>query len=370
MSEQKIKICHLTSVHRRHDIRIFHKECISLASTYKTYLIVADGHGNSTVEGVTICDAGLKNKNRLLRFAITTRNVYRLAKATNSDLYHFHDPELIPIGLILRWHGYRVIYDIHEDVPRDILSKDYLGLLKKPISFMFERLENFSARYMSGLITVTSHLEQRFLQENSRIITINNYPRVNELVNITPSEKKVQNVAYVGSVSRIRGLLELVQSLRYTQVKLEIAGDFVSAEFEEQLKNLPEWSKVIHHGHVDRGEVKKILGRALAGIVTIYPEPNHLNSQPIKVYEYMSAGIPVIGSDFPAMRNILEKNNCGLWVDPFDPQAIGEAINFIVSNPVTSQRMGQQGKLAVATHFNWECEEKKLLHFYKNILIA
>lgn len=368
MSAQPIRICHLTSVHRRDDVRIFHKECKSLSRVYDVHLIVADGLGDDNIDGVAIHDAGPKQKKRLSRFFNTTRSVYQLACIVHADVYHFHDPELITAGLRLKQSGKKVIYDAHEDVPRDIISKDYLGILRKPLSLIVEFFENQCVRYFNGLITATPHIRKRFSSRNQNTIDINNYPLLDELTDNSYFGKPADCVSYIGAISRVRGVKELVQSLKYTNLNLEIAGLFETEHFEQELKSLPEWSRVTYHGYVDRFEIKKILDRSMAGMVTLHPTPGYLNSQPIKLYEYMAAGIPVIASHFSFWKNLVEGNKCGICVDPLNPKEIGEAINYLSSNPDQAKQMGTQGQRMVQTEFNWAAEEKKLLQFYQLII--
>jgi glycosyltransferase involved in cell wall biosynthesis len=97
--------------------------------------------------------------------------------------------------------------------------------------------------------------------------------------------------------------------------------------------------------------------------------PNHIDAQPNKMFEYMSAGLPLIASDFPLWREIVEGNDCGVCVDPADPAAIAEAIDRLVENPDLARRMGENGQRAVHERYNWAIEEKKLLALYDTVLL-
>ena len=105
----------------------------------------------------------------------------------------------------------------------------------------------------------------------------------------------------------------------------------------------------------------------MAGLVTFYPLPNHVDAQPNKMFEYMSSGLPVIASNFPLWKKIIEGNKCGLCVDPLDPAAIAKAIDYIVSHPDEARAMGENGKRAVYEKYNWGVESEKLISLYRSL---
>jgi len=365
-----IKIAHLTSAHHRTDIRIFHKECTSLRKKYSISLIVADGEGDTIQNGITIYDVG-KPKGRLDRFRNCTNQVYQKALVLDVDLYHFHDPELLPVGLKLKGKGKKVIYDAHEDVPRQLMGKPYLNKFAKPIvSKSFNWYEDRVAKKLDGIITATPYIAARFQKLNSDVLDINNFPVLGELDSKIAWNKKEKAVCYIGGVSRIRGIKELVQSMSYVadETMLLLAGRFNENEFEKEVKNLETWPKVNDFGLVNRAMVRTVLSKSLAGIVTFLPLPNHVDAQPNKMFEYMSAGIPVIGSHFHLWKEIIEKNNCGICVNPQNPKAIADAINYLIKNPKIAQKMGENGRQAVFQKYNWQNEEQKLFQFYEKIL--
>jgi glycosyltransferase involved in cell wall biosynthesis len=360
------KICHLSTAHPRSDIRVFLKECKSLSSEFDTHLVVADGSGNEEKNSVKIYDVGI-SKNRLTRFIFTVVRVYRKALALDCEIYHFHDPDFIIAAVFLQWKGKKVIYDIHEDVPRDIYSKDYLGVFRKPISLLFEKIENWAARKYSALITATPFIEKRFLKVNKRTWCINNFPLPSEIPASMPTAARLNRIAYTGAITRIRGISELVDSLNHVSVELELAGDFEDDSLKESLMTKLAWKKVRYHGLLKRQDMRDLLSTCLAGLVTYYPEPNHVNAQPNKIFEYMSSGLPVICSHFEAWKEIIETHNCGVLVDPMDPRSIASGIQSLVDQPDKALVMGMNGLRAVKQFYNWETEEKKLLNIYKEI---
>jgi glycosyltransferase involved in cell wall biosynthesis len=160
----------------------------------------------------------------------------------------------------------------------------------------------------------------------------------------------------------------LIDSLSDTNgLKLNLAGNFSPAQFRDTLVSKPGWQKVHEFGFVGRNETATIMARSKVGIVTFLPLPNHVDAQPNKMFEYMSAAIPVLGSHFPLWKEIIEKNNCGVCVDPEDPKAIAQALNKLLADPDTSAQMGRNGRKAVIEKYNWGAEEKKLLNIYNQL---
>lgn len=366
------KIAHLTSVHPRFDTRIFLKMCSSLASKgYSVSLVVADGKGHEFKNGVDIVDVG-RLEGRLNRIFKTTQNVYKKALELNADIYHLHDPELIPIGLKLKKKGKKVIFDAHEDLPKQLLGKPYLKpFTRKILSFIARKYEQSACAKFDAIITATPYIRDKFLKINSKSIDINNYPILGELVEPKSTwATKEKAVCYVGGIAEIRGILELVQALELTneEVNLKLGGSFDSQKFEELVKNEKGWQKVEELGWLNRQQVAEVYSKSIAGLVTLRPAVNYLDSLPVKMFEYMSAGIPVIASNFPLWREIIEGNQCGICVDPLNPKDIATAINYLINNPIEAEKMGSNGQRAVVEKYNWGEEEKKLLALYTDLL--
>ena len=364
-------VAHLTSVHPRYDTRIFHKMCSSLASQgHEVTLIVADGKGNEKKSGLRIVDVGA-TKGRFDRMRHAPKRIFAKALELKADLYHLHDPELIPIGLKLKRMGYRVIFDSHEDVPRQMLGKPYLN---KPalwlISKVFAAYEAWACARLNGVISATPFIRDKFLSINPNTVDINNFPLLHELQNQTSWSDKRAEVCYVGGIGKIRGIQEVCAAMGKVRssVRLNLAGQFGDPVVERAVRSMPGWQRANELGFLDRAGVREVLSRSMAGLVTFHPLPNHIDAQPNKMFEYMSAGIPVIASDFPLWREIIAGNECGLLVDPLDSSAIAKAIDFLVENPNEARRMGENGRRAVEQKYNWANEEKKLLRFYEQVL--
>jgi len=363
-----MKICHITTVHPLFDTRIFYKECKSLLKAgYEVHLIVQNDK-DELIDGIYI--HGLpKPKDRLERMIKLRKLALKKAIETDAEIYHFHDPELIPVGLKLKKLGKKVIYDVHEDVPRQILSKPYLNKLIKPIiSKFFEIYEDYASRKFDAIISATPHIKDRFVKLNSNITDVNNFPKLNELYSPSRWEERINEICYIGGIAKIRGIIELVKALEYVDTTLHLAGSFESEELKQTVMNLEGWKKIKYYGFVNREQVKEILAKVKIGVVTLHPTINYLDSLPVKMFEYMSAGIPVIASNFPLWKEIIEKNHCGICVDPLNPLEIAKAIEYLLNNDDIAKNFGENGRKLVENKYNWENEEKKLLNLYKQLL--
>lgn len=369
MKKKAPRVCILSTVHEVYDSRIFYKEAMSLQEYGFDISFIVPHHQAERIDGIEVIP--LKTaKNRLSRMIGTVWEAYRKAISQKADVYHFHDPELLPIGLLLRAMGKKVIYDVHEDVPRQVLAKTWIPKrVRKCVAWAFERFENFAARRMSAVVVVTPLIRDRFLQERCHVQMVSNFPKLSEFtVHRNYDDSNAKSVCYVGGITRVRGIFEMVEAISKTDGKLLLAGTFSSPQLRQEVTEMDGWEKVVELGYLNREQVKETLCRSLAGVYAGHPIINYVHSLPIKMFEYMAAGIPVIVSDFPILREIIEKYKCGIPVNPLDPGALAKAIQWIIDHPEEAERMGENGRRAVEENFNWEKESKALILLYKQLL--
>ncbi len=366
---ENVRVIHLTSVHAHNDVRIFSKECVSLASHGFDVTLIAPGTDDHVETGVRILGVP-RVSGRLRRMFLTSLRIYRRARSEKADIYHFHDPELLPWGLLLKFRGHKVIYDAHEDVPRQILSKFWIhSALRWVISWGFEKLEIFISKQLDGVVAATPHISERFSRINQNTVNVNNYPLPYELAPPADAYERRNQVCYVGGLSRIRGIKPLIEALEFIPgIRLVLCGQFSDRSFESELRLLHGWGQVDYRGQVERPEVRVVMSESIAGVLTYFPEPNHIEAQPNKLFEYMSAGLPVIASDFPHWRQIIDGVGAGQCVDPKSPEAIAGAIQELMNQPEIAAKMGKAGRQAVMERYNWPTEADKLITYYKGLL--
>ncbi len=233
---------------------------------------------------------------------------------------------------------------------------------------MIALYENYACKKFDYIITATPFIKDKFLKINENSIDINNFPILGELSNSTAWEDKKDEVCYVGGITKIRGIKEVVKAMGdMINIKLNLAGAFSEKDIAKEVKNYNGWTNVNELGFLDRKEVANVMSSSKAGLVTFYPLPNHIDAQPNKMFEYMSARIPIITSNFPFWKEIVEGNNCGICVNPLDSEEIANAITYIVNNPIEAEQMGYNGRKAVLEKYNWGIEEEKLLKVYEEL---
>jgi glycosyltransferase involved in cell wall biosynthesis len=370
MAMSSIRIAHLTSAHPRDDVRIFHKECKSLATAgYDVHLVVADNLGVEQRDGVTIHDVG-KRGGRLARVIGATRRVLKQAQALDADIYHLHDPELLWAGLLLSKKGRAVIFDAHEDVSLQLLNKPYLTpIALKIIAQVYATVERFACGRFSGIVAATPFIGAKFRTINPRTVEVCNYPILKEFSPCENWDQKPAEVCYVGGLSGVRGIRQLVAAMALVrgETRLNLVGGFSEPALHSEVQACPGWERVNEYGVQDRVGVSGVYARSRAGLVTLLPIPNYLDALPIKMFEYMSAGIPVIASNFALWREIVDGNSCGLCVDPENPAEIASAVDYLMANPVEARTMGENGRQAVLSRYNWRNEEMVLIDFYRRV---
>jgi glycosyltransferase involved in cell wall biosynthesis len=289
-----------------------------------------------------------------------------------ADIYHFHDPELIPVGLLLKARGKKVIYDAHESYPQKILSKSWIPLKLRPlVSRLFAVVERIASVSLDYVI-VADRWTAATLPKGCHITTVANYPFLMPIESMRSKGKPVSDkhtLIYAGGLDDDRGLqvmLEIARLLRDRNVELHLLGDFEEPEDERHIR---EFHNVRYFGFQPLETLYGHMSSADLGLVLLQPVPaySYAGENTNKLFEYMFCGLPVIASNFPNLRQIIEDTRCGLCVDPKRPDQVARAILHLLDRPKLRDQLGENGRNAVLTTYNWAIEERKLLNVYRNL---
>lgn len=367
------KVCHITSVHSRYDGRIFLKECTSLAKAgYDVTLLVADGGERETKNGVQIVPAAKSPASRVKRLLTSGKRMRNAAFEIDADIYHLHDPELLPLAKKLKKAGKKVIFDSHEKVTAQILGKEWIPrVLRGLISFTYGLYERHVFKRMDCIITVSPPFVEELRTMNSKTELITNYPIIDAPVDETAEKYEEHVFVYAGGISAQWNHEVILDALENVPAKFLLMGGG-DESYLDALKKNPSWDKVVYLGKVPHGEVAGNLRKCAAGLALLAPSPNTSGKTGTmgntKLFEYMYAGLPLICTDFILWQEIIDKWHCGICVSPDRAKEVQNAMRCIIDNPDEARRMGENGRRAVLTEFNWGIEEKKLLELYRGLL--
>jgi len=371
-----LTVCQITSVHRRYDVRILDKISVSLQEHgYQVFLVVADNQPDEIYKGVKIVSANFSAKNRIHRFLFSGKKIFKKAKEINADIYHFHDPELIPVGVKLAKLGKTVIYDSHEDYISTLQVKSYIPrFLRKTFTHFFEKYEKNACRYFKGL-SLCYHWTYDRLQPicpNAELIF--NFPILPENISSLIPNYFNRTIAYTGGISaqwHIVNAIEAIEEIK--DLTFILASNQAESQYLSQLRSLKGWKKVNFLGAVKHQLLyEKVFSQTTVGIALLDYIPQckgHVgNLSNTKLFEYLLMGLPVVCTDFDLWKEIIENENCGICVNPYHVEEVKQAIIQLVSNPELARKMGQNGQKAVIEKYNWKTEERKLLNLYANVL--
>lgn len=367
------RVCHLTSVHKPSDNRVFHKECKTLAGAGYDVTLVATHDRSETVDGVKI-HALSAPQGRFGRMTTTVRAVHRAALELNADLYHFHDPELILVGSDLERRGYPVVYDVHEDYGGVLTEKPWLpSRLRRPISVVASFLERGLSRRLSAIVAAGTDIEKIFEGDVRRLVRVENYPILDEVL-LGESEAKAPGfvLSNFGGVSSGRVTDVLVEALGLlpgdSQCRMVLGGRVMEQELYRRSKAMPGWQRVEELGFVDRSTLVSANLSSHVSVNLYSDSPNHQGIRSNRVYEAMVAGLPILVSNMPEWQAFIDRHRCGLAVDPADPRSIADAITDLERRPDEAAAMGSRGRQAVIERYNWSVEADKLLDLYSELL--
>lgn len=363
----RVRVRHLTSVHPIGDNRIFYRECATLAGAgYDVALIV--GHPETEpVAGVPVIGVG-SPRHRVDRATRTVWKVLRAALRERPAIVHLHDPELLWAGLLLKLRGIRVVYDVHEDAPKQIMNKFWIPWwAKRILATGTAVLERVAAAAFDGIVTATPAIAERFPPRKT--VVVQNFPRL--AAAREPAAAPTYAFAYTGGLAAVQGLREIVATAALLPADLGdavLAGWFDDDALEREVRAAPGWRRIRFLGRVTPAEVLDAVADARCGLVIDPPISNYLDSYSTKMFEYMACGVPVVCSDIPLWVRLVGEADCGVTVDPSDVEAVVKAVEALCRDPEEARRLGANGRRAILERYNWENEFAKLDDLYRRLV--
>lgn len=364
------KVMIFSSVHPYDDSRVFHKQAQSLAKQgYQVELHAVADFVEKEQNGVRII--GVPRMNKKWKRLWNGWVLFRRALKSKADIFHFHDPELLPWGVLIQLITRKpVIYDSHEDLPKQIHTKPWIPKkLRSPLSRIVHIVEKGLAKRLAAVITATDSICDQF-RSAKKVVVIKNYPQPMPI--IEKNDDGVNRILYVGGISYLRGYKEMIKMMDYLptelNAELHLIGPLQHIKEEDRDEEELKRKRIYLHGRIPYEEVKQWLGRGKVGLVCLHPIENYRESLPIKMFEYMAAGLPLIATDFPLWKEIVTQSGCGFVADALNPKEIAEKVTKILTDEQLRKKMSIDGRKAHEEIYNWQVEEKKLIRLYEELL--
>ncbi len=363
------RVCHITTVHPVDDHRILHKECVSLRDAGYDVTLIAPHEKDVEINGVSVVSLRVPARNRLERMLRRPCAAYSAAAALDAELYHFHDPEFLPYGVRLARAGKRVVYDAHEDVPTVIRYKDWIPApARAGVSHTFARLEATCVARIAAVVSPSVAALDRLRPYQDRTALVANYPRLDEIVPAARWADRLRAACYVGGITRVRGARELVEAMVHADAELYLAGVISPDALRVELERSAGWSRVRYLGRVEYERVPGLLAQMQVGLIPLHPIVNYADAFPVKLFEYMAAGLPVIATDVPRWRQVLEAYDCGVCVPHDSPRRLAAAMTELLDDGERARAMGERGRRAAEKHYSWQSQADALLDLYAELL--
>ncbi len=373
---QKKKICHITTVHSPFDVRIFHRECKTLVSYGYKVTLVAPHTRDEISDGVYIRSIA-KNSNKIKRFLFTIWQAYFKALKENAIIYHFHDPELIPIGLLLKiLHKKIVIYDVHEHYS-EIITQRLPKFLQNSLVKWFLKfiLEKVPTKFFDLLVFPTSSLMYEYNTTSKGIILINLPSKYDCHTSTFPWKEKMYDIVFVGTISppRMRFLVEVATELAKFIPKFKwLLVGIPNSTIIWMFKNYDRYFLEDYFTFVPRvpfNEVLEYLKRSRIGFNYHPVEKRFEVAIPMKVFEYMAVGLPVVTSSLPELENLLINKKHVFMINSQKPIDFAKPILSLLQNPKEAELLGVSAQKYIQEYLNWEnISAPKILSSYFTLL--
>jgi glycosyltransferase involved in cell wall biosynthesis len=258
------------------------------------------------------------------------------------------------------------VYDAHEDTPLQISYQHWLpSLLKKPYALFYFLLEKFCGWIFDAIIVAEPVIAKYFPEKKTYLVR--NFPIAKsfESRSSIPYENRPSKMVHVGTLSEVRGLIEMLEGVRaarqFVDVEFVLGGKFAPASLEQRVTG--EYH-VTYLSWLSYPALVDLLYTARIGIIIPHPIPRYKTNYPVKLFEFMASGLPVIASAEGEAAAFVKEGECGILVDPSDIGEIANAIRWLLEHGDEAEAMGKRGQMLIFSKYNWENEAKVLLQVY------
>ena len=362
---------HLAWRHRINDTRIVQRECQSLTDVCSDVTYITTGDSAEASSGVNIVLIDSPSGQKYKRYTHMLKETISASRKLDADIYHIHEPELIPIGILLKIDGKKIIYDAHEQTFHQKWDAEIPLWQKLPETVGAVSFEKAASLLFNGIVAATPTIKETFPDEKS--VTVANFPKLENFIDFKdiPYSDRSNNIVYVGGLSKVRGIKEMIQAMSLLpddlDVRLQLAGEFSTEALQENVATMDGWEKVDFHGWVSNERVFQLLSDSKVGLAPLHKVNRHKKSMPNKLFEYMAAGLPIIASDFETWEEFMKNPTCGRFVDPTNPHEIADQIQWLFENRTCAASIGKNAREVVKTQYNWESQEETLINLYRSI---
>lgn len=374
MNKNKI-ILLISSTHNQDNFRVFHREFKALEKEgFSVVYITQEAYRGEQSMHPNI-HLFKKIDNKYFRILVSQFYILQLIlQFKKVHVLHLHTPELIPLGVGFKIFGKKIVYEAHDNLPEQIKTKDWIPFLLKPflsiLSSMYEKIADY---FFDRIIIVEPTNALRF-KENKTVI-IRNFPMDIEFgsMNISNYKERSNNLVYIGQIFRKRGILDYVKALEFIpqsyNVKLHLAGNISTQKLRKELIELKGWDRVHYYGYVNRERALQIYSISKIGLLVLDDNKKYQQSDPVKLFEYMAAGIPFIMSNFTVWNKLLHKTKVALTCTYNSPKELAKHIIYLLDNKEQAAEMAANARMLYEKHYSWELQERLFLNVYKNLLV-
>ena len=370
MLQMNYLICHLTTVHSADDVRIFYKECMSL-SKKSNYHVVICAPGNIPIPS-KIMHYKIKSRNsiRPIRILMSQITAAKLVFKIKADIWHLHDPELLPMAVVLIILKRKVVWDSHENYfeqfDRSVDYRTYIPRILRPfLRYLMYALLRYIDANATGIVCATKNIASSYRNPNLEVV--GNESILNEFILCKPSFEN-KNALYIGQPSSMQHFYEIVEAIeRIPELNLVVACRNFNQDLRQLVLN-KLGKRFIYLGWLDRKALADVVSHSTIGFVTYSSSLNHSNNKPNKYFEFCAAGLPIVATPTKSNIELIKSSSAGILADGFDSNAIEFALKEIIASEKKWQNLSESGKQWAKLFGGWENSELALLDLYRKIL--